>query len=30
VAKTAGSSSTKGNPIDLTAEELHRALVAAL
>ena len=30
VAKTAGSSSTKGNPLDLTPEELRRALVAAL
>lgn len=30
VAKTGSSSSTKGNPLDLTQEELHRALVAAL
>ncbi|WP_420124698.1 iron-containing alcohol dehydrogenase [Nakamurella sp.] len=30
VAKTGSSSSTKGNPIDLTEEELRRALVAAL
>ncbi len=30
VAKTGSSSSTKGNPIDLTDKELHRALVAAL
>jgi len=30
VIKTGSSSSTKGNPIELTGEELHRALVAAL
>jgi alcohol dehydrogenase class IV len=30
VAKTGSSSSTKGNPLDLTEPELHRALVAAL
>ena len=30
VTKTAGSSSTKGNPIDLAPDELRRALVAAL
>ncbi|HEY5882170.1 MAG TPA: iron-containing alcohol dehydrogenase [Nakamurella sp.] len=30
VAKTGSSSSTKGNPVDLTPQELHRALVAAL
>ena len=30
VAKTGSSSSTKGNPIELTEEELRRALVAAL
>jgi alcohol dehydrogenase class IV len=30
VAKTGSASSTKGNPIDLTEEELRRVLVAAL
>jgi alcohol dehydrogenase class IV len=30
VVKTGSSSSTKGNPIELTQEELHRALVSAL
>ena len=30
VVRTGSSSSTKGNPIQLTGEELHRALVAAL
>jgi alcohol dehydrogenase class IV len=30
VAKTGGSSSTKGNPLDLTEQELRGALVAAL